>query len=149
MVLLVGWLVLGLGHGRGYFCAGVVVALTACLVLVRPGRHWLYGAGVAMGLATLALALWPTDPPGWGGLCGSVLHPHTDRDVIGMLAAEDGFDPTSYVRACDDERARNMRLVALGGSLTVVLVGASIVPSGTRRESDDERASDGASTPTT
>lgn len=149
MALLVGWLVLGLGHARGYFCAGVGVALTACLVLVRPGRHWLYGVGVVMCLATLALALWPTDPPGGGGLCGSVLHPHTDRDVIGMLAAEDGFEPTSYVQACDDERARNIRLVALGGLLTVVLVSASIVPGGTRRGSDGERASHGAYTPTT
>ena len=116
MALLVGWLVLGLGHARGYFCAGVGVALTACLVLVRPGRHWLYGVGVVMCLATLALALWPTDPPGGGGLCGSVLHPHTDRDVIGMLAAEDGFEPTSYVQACDDERARNIEREPLARS---------------------------------
>jgi hypothetical protein len=142
MALLAWWFVFQLGHGRGYFSAGVMVALTACLALVRPRRHWLYGIGAVMCLSTLALALWPTDPPRGSGLCGSQLYPHTDRDVIGMLAAEDGFDPTSYVQACDDERARNVRLVALGGLLTAVVVGGSIVPRGTRRGSDDRPSHD-------
>ena len=42
--LLVAWLVLVLGHSRGYLCAAALVALIGCLPFVRAGRYLLAAA---------------------------------------------------------------------------------------------------------
>ena len=126
--LLVAWLVLVLGHSRGYLCAAALVALIGCLPFVRAGRYLLYGLGAAACLATLAIGLWPTDPG--GAFCGSVFNRTSDK-AEPILLAEEGFDPASYLAACEERRSRNTVLVGLGGIVTVALVGSSIGLSGT------------------
>jgi hypothetical protein len=58
-------------------------------------------------------------------LCGSVFHPTSDNAEPGLLA-EEGFDPASYLGACEEGRSRNTVLVGLSGVVTVALVGSSI-----------------------
>ena len=145
MTLLVVWQV-SLGRPRFYVCAAVIALVTACLALVRQRRHWLYAIGVFTCLATLTLAPWPTDPRGYEGLCTSAFRP-LNRDTVRAIAKENGYDPAWYLRKCDNRRARNVKLVTIGGVFTIVVVAGAIMPIGVRRKDDDE-ALTGVRTPT-
>jgi hypothetical protein len=123
MATLVVWL-LWLDRPAAYFCAAVLALLTLSLVVVRPGRRLVYAAGVVACLGSLVLALAPTDT---GDRCGSVLHSQDDLTVR-VIAAEDGYDPDSYLKACTENRARNLRLTIVGSALTVLLVGVATWP---------------------
>lgn len=122
MGLLAAWLMLA-GHARGYLGGVALVAVAAVLPLVRTGRHVVYGLGVVACMATLLLGLWP--PDGGAGYCGSAFYRH---DANPSVLAEDGFDPESFLAACDERRHRNTVLVGLGGVTTLAPIGYSIGP---------------------
>lgn len=131
MALLVGWFV-SLGHARFYFCAGLLTAMTLALALVGPGRRGRYALGVAVGAATLVLALWPTDPS--GGYCGSVLNPHRSQEGYDL-----SDNVNSYFKACDEKAAVYGMLVMMGSAATGLLIATSLQPL-RRRRSDSSSA---------
>lgn len=117
MALLATWLVLFDSVGP-YVCAALLAAMTLALAAVRPERRWLYAIGVGVGLATVVIALWPTDG---GGYCGSVLHPGQ-----GVEAYDSGGSTYAYFDACDDRATIHGVLVMLGSAVSGLLIGASL-----------------------
>lgn len=111
------WLVLQ-GRAPAYFCAAVLVCMALALRAVQPGRHGLYAAGVAVGVATLVVAVWPTDPG--GGYCGSVLNPGQARE-----AYDSGGDAYSYFKACDRRASVQGMITVAGSAAAGVLLGLS------------------------
>lgn len=133
---LVAWLV-ALGYARTYFCAMIVAALGLAVLAVRRGRTWLYSLGVAMGLATLVVAITPADGGFYegGGWCGSVLHP---GQFVESYDAQG--DPLNYFDRCDDRAAWHGALVLVGSATSGLLIGNSLVPNGARRRGNATRA---------
>ncbi len=133
---LVAWLV-GLGYASTYVCAAIVAALGLAWLAVRPGRMWLYGLGVVIGLATLFVAITPADGGFYegGGWCGSVLSPGQYEETY------DGQgDPLYYFDRCDERAAWHGALVLVGSTVSGLLVGNSLVPIGSRRRGNATRA---------
>jgi hypothetical protein len=88
--------------------------------------RWLYATGVAIGLATMVIAIWPTDD---GGYCGSVLTPHQS-----FAAYDSGGRAYTYFDACDDRAALHGTLVVVGSAASGLLIGASLRPLARRRD---------------
>lgn len=95
------------------------------MLAVRPGRIWVYWIGVAIGLGTLFVAIFPTDE---GGVCGSVLNPYQAEESLDW-----GPDPFRYFERCDDRAAIHGMLVLGGSATSGLLVGNALVLLGSRR----------------
>ena len=111
------WLV-AQGRLATYVCAASLVGLVLALRAVAPGRHLMYAAGVVVGLATLGVAAWPSDPG--GGYCGSVLNPGQAEG-----AYDSGDDPYGYFQACDRRAAVYGALTLAGATGAGLLLGLS------------------------